>query len=121
MLMREALLEYAKEKKMPTDKMRGILREYIQTLILKAIYQHELGRKLYFLGGTYLRFVHHLKRFSEDLDFNGEKFGKKQFEDLMYYVQSELEREGLACRASFDYRGNLLTGKLLFADKVLEA
>lgn len=121
MLTLEALIGYAKEKGMPAHKMRGVLREYIETLILKFIYKHPLSKKIFFLGGTYLRLVHQFKRFSEDLDFNGEKFTKKQFEDLMQYVQTELARENLNCKASFDYRGNLLTGKLTFGEDVLKA
>ncbi|MBI5700359.1 nucleotidyl transferase AbiEii/AbiGii toxin family protein [Candidatus Saganbacteria bacterium] len=114
MLTYEALLEYAKNKGMPTNKIRGILREYIQTLILKHLYRHPLGKRSYFLGGTYLRFVHGFKRFSEDLDFNGEKFKKNEFVDMAHYVQSEFERENLNSGVDFDHRGNLLTAKFTF-------
>jgi len=121
MLSYEALAEYGREKGMPAGKMRGLLREYIQTLILKFIYSHKGGKQLYFLGGTYLRLVHQFKRFSEDLDFNGEKLSRKEFEGLMRHVQVELERENLNCRANFEYRGNLLTAKFSFTDDLLKA
>lgn len=121
MLTYEALLEYAREKRMPAGKIRGILREYIQTLILKFIYRHKLAKKIYFLGGTYLRIIRQFNRFSEDLDFNGEKFGKKEFEKLMHYVQTELARENLNCKVNFEYRGKLLTAKFAFDVEVLNA
>lgn len=47
----------------------NIVREYLQVLILKAIYQSKYGRGLSFMGGTCLRICYDLKRFSEDLDF----------------------------------------------------
>jgi predicted nucleotidyltransferase component of viral defense system len=121
MLTYDSLIEYAKEKGMPEGKLRGILREYLQTLILKFMCRHELGRKIYFLGGTYLRFIHQFKRFSEDLAFNGKKFDKKEFEDQMNFVKVELSRENLNCKINFDYRGNLLTAKLIFGKDLLNA
>ena len=62
MLTYESLMEQAKLRKMPYTKVRGILREYLQILILKELYKVEEGKKLYFTGGTYLRLVDDLKR-----------------------------------------------------------
>ena len=70
MLELEALAAEAKQRGMPSSKMRGILREYLQVLILKELYKLPDGKKLLFTGGTYLRLVHQTKRFSEDLDFS---------------------------------------------------
>ncbi|MBI2252835.1 MAG: nucleotidyl transferase AbiEii/AbiGii toxin family protein, partial [Armatimonadetes bacterium] len=72
MLTYDALINQAKIRGVPFTKIRGILREYLQVLILKELYKTEEGKKLFFTGGTYLRLVHNLKRFSEDLDFNTE-------------------------------------------------
>ena len=47
----------------------NLIREYMQVLVLKAIYRSKYGRGLSFMGGTCLRICHDLKRFSEDLDF----------------------------------------------------
>ena len=90
MLTYESLLEQAKSRGMPHTKIRGVLREYLQILILKELYKAELGRKLYFTGGTYLRLVHSLKRFSEDLDFNTNTITKQEFEGLLKKVKNEL-------------------------------
>ena len=70
MLTYDSLIEQAQSRGMPPTKIRAILREYLQILILKQLYKTESGKKLYFTGGTYLRLIHNLKRFSEDLDFN---------------------------------------------------
>ncbi len=47
----------------------NLIREYLQVMILKAIYQSPYGKGLSFMGGTCLRICHNLKRYSEDLDF----------------------------------------------------
>lgn len=120
MLNYDALLEFAKKSDMPENKFRGILREYLQTLILKFMCQHKLSSKIYFLGGTYLRFVHHFKRFSEDLDFNGKKFKKIDFEEMCRFIQKELEGENLDCTIAFEYRGKLLTSKFIFNENLLK-
>lgn len=46
------------------------LREYLQALVLRSLHESEAFRPLAFVGGTALRFLHGLPRFSEDLDFS---------------------------------------------------
>lgn len=46
------------------------LREYLQAFILRSLHESEAFRPLVFVGGTALRFLHDLPRFSEDLDFS---------------------------------------------------
>lgn len=52
------------------DRPRGILREYIQTQFIAALYRQRLAHKLSFIGGTALRLLRGIPRFSEDLDFD---------------------------------------------------
>lgn len=61
--------KYCKEKNIPW-RQRDVLREYLQTQVLKVLYGSEFGGKVSFLGGTSLRFIHNISRFSEDLDFD---------------------------------------------------
>lgn len=114
MLSFDALIEQAKSREMPPTKIRGILREYLQILILKEIYKIDAGKKLYFTGGTYLRLVHSLKRFSEDLDFNSTALSKNEFESLQKKVIIELKRLGLDARLEFSHWGNIYVSKLVF-------
>lgn len=72
MLSRDSLFAQANERGMPVGKMRGLVREYMQVLFLKALYGQKTGRGLIFLGGTALRLVYNTRRFSEDLDFDAE-------------------------------------------------
>jgi len=46
-----------------------ITREFLQLLILKIIYDENYFKNLAFVGGTALRILYNLRRFSEDLDF----------------------------------------------------
>ena len=48
-----------------------IYREYLQFLFLKYFYTQKESEKIYFKGGTSLRFLYNSFRFSEDLDFTG--------------------------------------------------
>lgn len=116
MLTYDSLIEQAKSREMPSTKIRGILREYLQILILKELYRTEAGRKLYFTGGTYLRLVHSTKRFSEDLDFNTNKITKEEFENLLKNVKKELKRTGLESHIVFAHWGNVYVSKLIFPD-----
>lgn len=116
MLTYESLIEQAKLRKMPYTKIRGILREYLQILILKELYKIKEARRLYFTGGTYLRLVDDLKRFSEDLDFNTSILTKREFEKLMLKLKDELERSGIKTKITFAHWGNMYVAKLVFPE-----
>lgn len=62
-----------KEKLAPISSVEdkyNLLREYLQALILKHIENSGYIKRIAFVGGTALRFLFDLKRFSEDLDFS---------------------------------------------------
>jgi predicted nucleotidyltransferase component of viral defense system len=46
-----------------------ILREYIQILFLKDLYEQSFAKDIFFRGGTAIRLLYGGQRFSEDLDF----------------------------------------------------
>lgn len=52
----------------PAGKL-NLLREYLQAMTLRSLHESEAFVNLAFVGGTALRFLHRLPRFSEDLDF----------------------------------------------------
>jgi hypothetical protein len=53
----------------PAGKL-NLLREYLQALALRSLHESEAFVHLAFVGGTALRFIAALPRFSEDLDFS---------------------------------------------------
>ncbi|MDP3731754.1 MAG: nucleotidyl transferase AbiEii/AbiGii toxin family protein [Candidatus Omnitrophota bacterium] len=116
MLTYEALTEQAKTRGMPATKIRGVLREYLQILILKELGKNESGKKLYFTGGTYLRLAHNLKRFSEDLDFNSADIKKVEFENLVDRVKLALDRISIKCRVKFKHWDNIYASDIIFPD-----
>ncbi|MDP2790426.1 MAG: nucleotidyl transferase AbiEii/AbiGii toxin family protein, partial [Rectinemataceae bacterium] len=48
----------------------NLLREYVQARILGSLHESRAFESLSFVGGTALRFLYALPRFSEDLDFS---------------------------------------------------
>jgi len=114
MLSLEALRESSEKRGMPASKMRGVLREYLQIILLKALYAMPEGRKFCFTGGTYLRLVYGTKRFSEDLDFNGKKIEKKSFEAVSKKLAGEAKKSGMKALVGFSHRDNLLIANLSF-------
>ncbi len=92
---------------------RNILKEYLQENILYIIYRLGLFDKLTFEGGTALRFLFDLKRFSEDLDFslsgesfNGLDFSKRikyELGSMNYEVEVKNSGSGAVRRSSFKF------------------
>jgi len=116
MVTYETLVNQAKQRGMPGNKTRGILREYLQVLILKELYRVQTVENFFFTGGTYLRLVHRTKRFSEDLDFNTSRLTKAGFEGTLKKIISALKNEGMESRLEFDHWQNLWVARIVFPD-----
>lgn len=76
------------------DVGRSLSREYLQARILGALQQAGAMMSLAFQGGTALRFLYAIPRYSEDLDFalEGDHDGY-DFRGYLRVVQSELTKE----------------------------
>lgn len=74
---------------------RGILREYLQYLILSSIYTSAYKDKLVFLWGTCLRIVYASQRFSEDIDFDNRGLTQDDFTRLWDHIAHGLRYYGL--------------------------
>lgn len=70
------------------------MREYLQAYILSFMYEGGVFRHAAFVGGTALRFLHGLPRFSEGLDFSQVGKDKVNFGVLMSKITRELELAG---------------------------
>lgn len=74
---------------------RNLLREYVHHLILRELFEKDVLRWVVFHGGTALRIIHDLHRFSEDLDFHLERAGQDiNTQGKMKRVRSSLESAG---------------------------
>lgn len=49
---------------------RNVVREYLQSRMLQALQENRIFQNWVFLGGTALRFLYSMRRYSEDLDFS---------------------------------------------------
>lgn len=89
------ILSFADNYNLPLTKKRAILREYLQAKILSLIYKQKSAVYLYFVGGTALRLLHNLDRFSEDMDFDAAIKIKKNISPLVSDICRQLEKENI--------------------------
>ena len=68
-----------------------MLKEYVQLLILDFLSSLAYVEKITFIGGTNLRLVKGIDRFSEDLDFDCKNFSERDFlkmtDDILVFLQ----------------------------------
>jgi len=68
-----------------------MLKEYVQLLILDYLSVSSCIKKITFIGGTNLRLVKGIDRFSEDLDFDCKRFSQEEFlqmtDDILIFLQ----------------------------------
>jgi hypothetical protein len=74
---------------------RNLAREYLQAQVLVALQRAGAMVPLAFQGGTALRFLYLIRRYSEDLDFSLERPGTGyDFRGYLEAIQADLSREG---------------------------
>ncbi|GAA4310853.1 nucleotidyl transferase AbiEii/AbiGii toxin family protein [Compostibacter hankyongensis] len=71
-----------------------MLKEYLQLMILDYLSSTVYVQKTVFIGGTNLRLVKGIDRFSEDLDFDCKSFSKDEFMEMTDNILRFLERSG---------------------------
>lgn len=86
------------------------LREYLQAFVLRSFHESEAFRPLAFVGGTALRFLHGLPRFSEDLDFSLASGGGDQGKVWMAKVKRDLTLAGFNPEVTWNDRKTVHTG-----------
>ena len=90
--MKDIALQVARER--PSLGLHA-LREYIQNYVLWLMQREGLNTRLFFMGGTALRFLWHIGRFSEDLDFSaGTDWEPEEFTGAMRKIKSGLAAAG---------------------------
>lgn len=69
-----------------------MLKEYIQCQILEYLSNSAYISKLSFIGGTNLRLIKHIDRFSENIDFDCKEMSKEEFlsmtDDVIRYLSN---------------------------------
>lgn len=72
-----------------------ILKEYIQLLILDYLSATEYIRKITFIGGTSIRLIKGIDRFSEDIDFDCKALSEEEFYRMTDEILQYIHRQGL--------------------------
>lgn len=70
-------------------------RDFLQILMLKIIFDKGIFENLAFVGGTALRILYGMRRYSEDLDFSLIKKQGYDFKTLLHQLQYELKQYNL--------------------------
>lgn len=90
--MRDIAIQVARESK---GRQRNVLSEYLQNYLLLLMQKTKMSESLYFVGGTALRFLYGIRRYSEDLDFTaGEGWLASDLKLFTKKIGQELERAG---------------------------
>lgn len=93
-----------------TGQALNRLREYLQAFVLRSFHESEAFRPLAFVGGTALRFLHNLPRFSEDLDFSLVSAGGYAGQEWMAKVKRDLTLAGFSPEVTWNDRKVVHTG-----------
>jgi predicted nucleotidyltransferase component of viral defense system len=84
-----------------------MLKEYIQLMMLDYLSHTPFVRKIVFIGGTNLRLVKGIDRFSEDLDFDCKQLPEAGFAEMTDSVLSFLQHSGWRVEAREKMSGKL--------------
>lgn len=118
--MKDFVLELASQKQGYNPKL-NTMREYLQAYILRIMHDEGIFRSAAFLGGTALRFLYGLPRFSEDLDFSLAKNPPIVFARLIKKVTAELSAAGYNVSAGYDDKNNVNSAFIRFSGLMFEA
>jgi len=100
----------------------NLLREYVQSRILGQMQESGAFVSLAFMGGTALRFLYRIPRFSEDLDFTLEHRARDfDFADLTQRIERGLAREGYSLRARLNDTTVVARAMFGFAELLADA
>ncbi|MEK7122433.1 MAG: nucleotidyl transferase AbiEii/AbiGii toxin family protein [Patescibacteria group bacterium] len=115
----EEICEEAYRNGVPREYRGAVLREYIQCELLSILYSLPGSERLGFIGGTALRLLWGLDRFSEDLDFDNLSDDKNAAFELFLQMIERFSARGYATRfpakkKGEEYGGNLYIANILY-------
>jgi len=118
--MKDYVLELVSKKEGYNAKL-NTLREYLQAYALRVLHEEGVFRYAAFLGGTALRFLYNLPRFSEDIDFSLAKKEKEfSFINSVKKVKEEFLLAGYNVSASYNEEKTVQNAFLKFEGLMFE-
>ena len=117
--MKDIALQITREAK--GEKLHT-LREYVQNYILFLMQKTGMSFSLYFVGGTALRFLYRIRRYSEDLDFSAaEDWNASNLSIFMKKIANQLEKSGYSCAVNIKERHGVQKALIGFVGLLYEA
>jgi len=99
-----------------------VLREYVQNYILFLMQKLGMSSSLYFVGGTALRFLYRIRRYSEDLDFSAaEDWNASDLSIFIKKITNQLEKSGYSCTINIKERHGVQKAVIGFIGLLYEA
>lgn len=117
--MKEYLCQLVRSKDQPKQKL-NIIREYLQYYILSILQKENIFQNASFMGGTALRFLYEIPRFSEDLDFSLSDH-HLYFVELITKLKRELTLAGYNLEIKYTDNKAVLTAFIKFESLLSEA
>lgn len=90
----EQILSYYPEQLQKTKKVH-IIREFLQFMLLNHLSNSKYAKDICFIGGTNLRLIHGIDRFSEDLDFDHKNMSRTKFVNMTDSLIKHLQNNGV--------------------------
>lgn len=118
--MKDYVLELVSNKKGFNTKINA-MREYLQAYILRIMSGEGIFRDTAFLGGTALRFLYNLPRYSEDLDFSVIEPKGYPFINLIKRIKQELILSGYDISLSYNNEKAVCYAFVRFSGLMYEA
>jgi len=99
---------------------KSIVREYLQSRLLQILQEEKAFLNLAFLGGTSLRFLYSIPRYSEDLDFSKIGKGVFRFDDLLDNILKGFELENYNIKIKRNRQKTVLSSFIKFPKLLYE-
>jgi len=118
--LKEPLLQLAGNQPDPSVRL-NLVREYLQAVILRSLQEAGAFAAWAFQGGTALRFLYLLRRYSEELDFALELPERDRgFDGVMNAVRRDLHDSGFEVTLKVDTQRTVHTAMVGFPGLVEE-
>ena len=118
--MKDYILNIANSKEDKTKRL-NVLREYLQMHALRSLHESGYFKNLIFVGGTCLRFVHDLPRYSEDLDFSLLSKKGYDFEKYLKTVEKDFRKANYEISIKYKMQKTVQTAHLKFPELLFKS
>lgn len=99
----------------------NIMREYLQAYVLRIMHDEGVFRSNAFVGGTALRFLFNIPRYSEDIDLSLVKKPTGSFVDILNKIKQELELAGYDIKMTYSTEKTVKSAFIKFLGLMYEA